>query len=545
MLAVSNISKSYGVKTVLQNVSFTVKTASRAALVGPNGCGKTTLLRILVGEDNPDSGSVRFTPSSISAGYLPQGLTFTDSETIGNYLSAHYINPTILSQQLEELAGQLACPNPPDDLLIEYDSLLQQIEATAQDEHRALTILAGLGLDHFPADTPLMHLSGGQKTRLALAGVLLSNPRFLIFDEPTNHLDIEMLEWLENWLQSLSTPMLIVSHDRAFLDNVATTILELDPVSHSIHEYPGNYSDYLAQKAAEAEHQWQMYLDQQGEISRLQSAAAHMRGLAKFKKGGKADSGDKFAKGFFANRSLGTVGRAKHIESRIDRLLTDEHIDKPRQTWQMKVEFGNTTPSGRDVVGLENATIGYPNCPPLLSDINAVVKYGQRVALIGPNGAGKTTLLRTITGKIAPQFGSIRLGSNVNIGYMAQEHENLDFRVDALTSLAHISPLSETELRSFLSKYLFKGDDVFTPVEQMSFGERSRLSLALLVARGCNFLMLDEPINHLDIPARVRFEEALKNFEGTVLAVVHDRYFITNFATAIWEARNQTIQQVA
>lgn len=545
MLAISNISKSYGVKTVLQNVSFTVKTASRAALVGPNGCGKSTLLRILMGEEKPDSGSVRFTPSSISAGYLPQGLTFTDSETIGNYLSAHYVDPTILSQQLEELAVQLAFPTPSDGLLVEYDMLLQQIEAAAQDEHRAQTILSGLGLNQFNADTPLMHLSGGQKTRLALAGILLSNPQFLIFDEPTNHLDIEMLEWLENWLQNLSTPMLIVSHDRAFLDNVATTILELDPVSHSVREYSGNYSDYLAQKSAEAEHQWQMYLDQQGEISRLQGAAAHMRGIAKFKKGGKADGGDKFAKGYFANRSLGTVGRAKHIEARVDRLLTEDRIEKPRQTWQMKVEFGDTAPSGRDVVILQNATIGYPNYPPLLSEINAVVKYGQRVALIGPNGAGKTTLLRTITGKLQPQSGEVRLGSNVQIGYMAQEHENLDFRVDALTSLAHISPLTETELRSFLSKYLFKGDDVFTPVEQMSFGERSRLSLALLVARGCNFLMLDEPINHLDIPSRVRFEESLKNFEGTVLAVVHDRYFISNFASTIWEVKNQTLIQVA
>ena len=464
---------------------------------------------------------------------------------MADYLSAHYVDPTTLSQQLEELASQLASPNPSDDLLIEYDLLLQQIEATAQDEHRAITILAGLGLDQFNADTPLLHLSGGQKTRLALAGVLLSNPRFLIFDEPTNHLDIEMLEWLENWLQNLSTPMLIVSHDRAFLDNVATTILELDPVSHSVREYSGNYSDYLAQKSAEAEHQWQMYLDQQGEISRLQGAAAHMRGIAKFKKGGKADGGDKFAKGFFANRSLGTVGRAKHIEARIDRLLTEDRIEKPRQTWQMKVEFSDTAPSGRDVVIFENATIGYPNYPPLLSEINAVVKFGQRVALIGPNGAGKTTLLRTITGKLQPQSGEVRLGSNVHIGYMAQEHENLDFQVDALTSLAHISPLTETELRSFLSKYLFKGDDVFTPVEQMSFGERSRLSLALLVARGCNFLMLDEPINHLDIPARVRFEESLKNFEGTVLAVVHDRYFISNFASTIWEVKKQSIQQVA
>jgi len=545
MLAVSNVSKSFGVKTVLQNLSFTVKPGSRTALVGPNGCGKSTLLRILVREETPDSGSVRSTPASLTIGYLPQGLAFSDTSTIGEYLSNHYTDSAVLSTQLAELASQLTIANPPDGLLDHYDLLLQQIESAAQDEHRMLAILSGLGLDRFPTSTPLKHLSGGQKPRLALAGVLLSNPQFLIFDEPTNHLDIEMLEWLEGWLQNLATPMLIVSHDRAFLDNVATSILELDPLTRSVREYLGNYTDYLDQKAAEQAHQWQMYLDQQGEIARLQGAAAHMRGLAKFKKGGKADSGDKFAKGFFANRSLGTVGRAKHIEARIDRLLTEDRVDKPRQTWQMKVEFGPTTPTGRDVVILEDAVIGYPGTPPLLSGVNAVVKYGQRIALIGSNGIGKTTLLRAITGQIPPLSGVVRLGSNVHIGYMAQEHENLDFQVDALTSLARISPLPETDLRSFLSKYLFKGDDVFTPIERMSYGERSRLSLALLVARGCNFLMLDEPINHLDIPARIRFEESLKNFDGAVLAVVHDRYFISNFASSIWEIREQNLHPIA
>jgi ATP-binding cassette, subfamily F, member 3 len=541
MLSVSNVSKSYGIKTVLQDISFTIKPGAHVSLVGPNGCGKTTLLRILTNQEPPDTGAVRFTPVSTTVGYLPQGIIFSEEETISDYLAHHRADTGKLLQRLENLALQLTTDTTDELVHEEYDLLLAQIEITAQNEHNVRTIMAGLGLDLFPAETPLRYLSGGQKTRLALAGVLVENPSFLILDEPTNHLDIEMLEWLESWLYQLPIALLIVSHDRVFLDHVAEVILELDANSHSIREYIGNYTEYLDKKASERQQQWQNYLDQQDEIGRLQHAAAHLRGIAKFRKGGKGDSGDKFAKGFFANRTLGTVGRAKHIEHRIDQLLHKDQLEKPGQTWQMKVEFGEIPSSGRDVVIIENASFGYPDYAPLVENVNLTLRYGERVAFIGPNGAGKTTVLRTVAGFLLPQKGLVRLGANVNLGYMAQEHENLDFTVNALISLATIRPLPETELRAYLSKFLFKGDDVFTPIEQMSYGERSRLALALLVARGCNLLMLDEPINHLDIPARVCFEEALANFDGTVLAVVHDRYFIAAFASHIWELKNHSI----
>ena len=333
---------------------------------------------------------------------------------------------------------------------------------------------------------------------------------------------------------------MVVSHDRTFLDHTATSILEIDPKSHKSRLYAGNYSDYLEQKMAEHDRRWQEYTDQQDEIYRLRAAASHIRGLANFRRGGKADSGDKFAKGFFANRSLGTVKRAKQIEKRVEHLLNEDRVEKPKPDWEMKIEFSDISESGRDVIALEHLTIGYGDLA-LLEDLNLVLHYGQRVALIGPNGSGKTTLLKTILGKIPPLAGRLRLGTNVNPGYMAQEQENLDPGLNSLQTVQKLISQSETEARSFLSKFLFKGDDVFIPVSSLSYGERSRLSLARLVATGCNLLMLDEPINHLDIPARSRFEQALKAFEGTVLAVVHDRYFIQGFATTIWQVNGKNL----
>jgi ATPase subunit of ABC transporter with duplicated ATPase domains len=414
---------------------------------------------------------------------------------------------------------------------------------------------------------------------LALAGVLLSSPQLLLLDEPTNHLDIDMLEWLEDWLtrtvsSARRSAALIVSHDRAFLDRTATDILEIDPQTHSLRSFPGDYSDYLEQKLAERERQWTAYSDQQEEIARLKRAASVVRGKAKFKRGGKGDSGDKFAKGFFANRTLETMRRAKQLERRLDRLLTDERVEKPRQSWQMKLDFGDTPTSGKDVLVMEGLSVGYrieqgnkesgvrgigergvgdkgrgvhSDGPSeelvLLRDLNLHVRQRARIAVVGPNGSGKTTLLRTVAGILPPLAGKVRLGANVRPGYMAQEQENLDPQLDAFTTLQRLAPFSETEVRSFLHLFLFSGDDVFIPVGKLSFGERARLSLAGLVASGCNLLLLDEPINHLDIPSRARFEQALAEFTGAVMAVVHDRYFIQGFATEIWEVREGGIRK--
>jgi ATP-binding cassette subfamily F protein 3 len=538
MLTVHSLSKSYGIDTIFQDVTFNLNSGERLGLVGPNGCGKTTLLRILAGVERADSGGFHFNPPGLRLGYLPQGLTPAPGETLSGFLD--HMTGDLLSSgtRLEDLATALAAQPEDADLQREYDTFLVRIQAAAQLQGQLNETLESLGLGDFPLNTPMERLSGGQKTRLALAGVLLSSPQLLLLDEPTNHLDIDMLEWLEDWL--VNSPLkrnaasLIVSHDRAFLDQTITGILEMDPQTHTVRAYEGNYSEYLRQKLAEQERHWQAYTDQQEEIARLRSAAELVRGQAVFRKGGKADTGDKFAKGFFANRSRGTVARAKNIEGRLDKLLNEERIEKPRQSWQMKLDLSHAPTSGRDVIMLENLSIGYDNNA-LVTDLNLQARYGQHIALIGPNGAGKTTLLRTISGALPPLAGQVRLGSGVRVGYMAQEQETLEAESDALTILRGLAPFNETEARAFLHQFLFSGDEVFTPVGKLSFGERARLALACLVASGCNLLLLDEPINHLDVPSRARFEQALATFEGTVLAVVHDRYFIQSFASEIWE----------
>jgi ATP-binding cassette subfamily F protein 3 len=537
MLSVHQISKSFGVEIILREISFNLNRGERLGLVGPNGCGKTTLLQILVGEETPDSGMVTFNSPDLRLGYLPQGMLPEPEETIGSYLGLVEDGAPVLALQVEQLAKELVENGSLHaDVQHAYDRALAELAIAESSARRAPGVLARLGLGDYPIETPAEILSGGQKTRLALAKVLLSEPQLLLLDEPTNHLDIDMLEWLEGWLNDFSGAALIVSHDRTFLDRTATSILEIDGRTHTLKTYSGNYTTYLEQKLAETDRQRQAYIDQQEEIARLKSAAAAMRQDAAFKKGGKGDSGDKFAKGFFANRTKGTVKKAKNIEKRIETLLTDERLEKPHQEWQMKLEFGETPGSGRDVLILEGLTVGYGDLV-LLENIDLTVRFGARAALIGPNGSGKTTLLRTIAGKISPLKGQARLGSAVRLGYMTQEQEELNPGLNALETLRNLAPVSETGARTFLHRFLFSGDDVFTPVGSLSYGERARLVLSCLVASGCNFLLLDEPINHLDIPSRTRFEQALQGFEGTVLAVVHDRYFIQGFATEIWEVR--------
>jgi ATP-binding cassette, subfamily F, member 3 len=536
MLTVHNISKSFGINQVLLNISFTLNSGEKAALVGPNGVGKTTLLRILTGTEKPDRGSVQFNPPDLSLGYLPQGGNFTNGETFGDFIRRSQGDLPALTARLESLASSIVNSSDPG-LQTEYDKVLGQIKDLTDIAGKVPSIIASLGLVNIPSHLQLSSLSGGQKTRLGLAGILLTNPRLLLLDEPTNHLDFEMLDWLENWLTNSRFTVLFVSHDRTFLDRVAGTILEIDPSTHELKVYPGNYSAYLEQKEFERQKHWQEYSDQQTQIKQLTNAARHIRGIAKFKKGGKADTGDKFAKAFFANRSLATVKRAKNIEERVEKLLTEDHVEKPRSTWQMKMSFPTTHESGRNVLVLDHLSIGYGETA-ILSNLNAVLQYGERAALIGPNGCGKTTLLRTAAGLLPPITGKCRLGASVKCGHITQEQEEFLPDLNAVTTLQHDASLNENDARTYLHKYLFTGDEVFTEVRNLSYGQRSRLALACLVAQGCNFLLLDEPLNHLDLPSRAQFEQALADFEGTILTAVHDRYFIERYATRLWLIKN-------
>ncbi len=541
MLSAHHLSKSYGINPILNNISFSLSTGDRVGLIGPNGCGKTTLLRILVGEEQPDKGVVVHTYPDLRIGYLAQGLDLEPGQTIQSALGSAFVSTEELETRVARLATALA--SAPDDskLQTRYDQALQLLSTSSL---QPVKVLAALGLAEFDPRTLIQQLSGGQKTRLMLARILLDEPHLLLLDEPTNHLDLEMLAWLEGWLSRFKGAVLVISHDRAFLDNTVTRVLELDPVTHSLQQYDGNYSAYVEQKLVDGEKQLQSYQDQQNQLAQLRAAAAHIRGLTRMKKGGKADPSntDGFSVGFFGNRATKNVaGRAKHIEKRIEQILTEEHIEKPRPSWQMKLEFETPGNLGKDVVIAQDLSVGYLAHQPLLSGLDFYIRAGQRIALTGPNGCGKTTLLRTIAGQLAPLAGNVRLGASVSLGYMTQEQETLDPDRSALEMVQRVSSFNQTEARNFLHYFLFSGDDPLRPSGDLSFGERARLQLALLVSRGCTFLLLDEPLNHLDIPSRARFEQALENFEGTVLAVVHDRYFIERFASDIWLVEQQTL----
>ena len=536
MLSAHHIIKTYGIHTVLQDITFSVSAGERIGLIGPNGCGKTTLMRILAGLEQPDSGSVAHTRPDLRIGYLAQGFTLDPSMTIAEACAP--VSHPAPEATLVELAASLTA-NPSDKALqTRYDEAITRLSTF---DVRPSDVLIPLGLAGLSPDHRVGELSGGQKTRLLLAQILLSEPNLLLLDEPTNHLDIQMLEWLEDWLNSFHGAALIVSHDRAFLDNTVSSILELDQSTYGLKQYAGNYSAYSEQKLIEQEHQLEEYADWKAEIARLQKAAIRVRSVARNKPHNKTEN-DTWAPGFFANRTKETVKKAKHIEARVDRLLTDDRVERPRSDWQMKLNFTAPQHLSRDVLVTENLSIGYPGQAPLLTGLRLQVSGGQRVALTGPNGCGKTTLLRTIAGKLEPVAGSVRLGGTVKLGYMAQEQELLDPHKSPLEIIQAAGAFNPTRARTFLHAFLFSGDAPLRSCGEMSYGERARLELALLIARGCTFLLLDEPVNHLDIPSRAHFEQALNNYAGTVLAVVHDRYFIERFATDIWAIENGVCQ---
>ncbi len=539
MLTAHHIHKTYGIQPILQDISFSVSNSERIGLIGPNGCGKTTLMRILAGIEQPDSGTVASTRPNLRIGYLAQGMDFEPDQTLQTALSLNPVSQGELEAEIESLA--LALTSTPNDATLHkrYDSIILQFS----NLQSLPAVLAPLGLSDIPLDTLIAHLSGGQKTRLMLARVLFEEPHLLLLDEPTNHLDIEMLEWLESWLNRFQGPALIVSHDRAFLDNTVTSILELDPKTQSLKAYSGDYTDYLDSKQKEYEKQYTEYHDQIDELKKLHNAARHLRRIAQFKKGGKADTNDKFAKGFFGNRTTHTARRALRIEKRIEETLEEDRKEKPIQSWQIKMDFGAPAHQSKDVLITNLLSIGYTLDNPLLENLNLHIRAGQRIGLTGANGTGKTTLIRTIAGKLNPLAGSLKLGMTVKVGYMSQEQESLSPNLNALQTIQSVAMLNETEARNFLHYFLFKGDDALRPTSELSFGERARLQLGLLIAQGCTFLLLDEPINHLDIPSRARFEEALTNFKGTILAVVHDRYFLERFATEVWNVKDRQIEK--
>ena len=516
MLTVHQIYKSYGIQPILRDVSFSINAGERVGLIGPNGCGKTTLLKILAGLDSPDLGTITRTSPNLRIGYLAQGLNLAEEQTIQSVLNLVPVNSAGLEEDIAKLAAALIS-EPKNPILQErYDSILCKM---TNPSSQPLVVLASLGLAEYSLDTPIKFLSGGQKTRLMLAYILLNEPQILLLDEPTNHLDIGMLEWLEDWLTDFPGSALIVSHDRAFLDNTVNSILDLNPDTHNLRFYLGNYSDYLTQSIKEKEKRLSAYRDQEYkirsmklDISRTKQQAHRVEITTTPRQPGVRRIAKKVA------------AKAKSREKKLERYMeSEDRIGKPKPSWQIKLEFESQETLSKNVLVTENLSIGYLREKPLLSGLNLHIRSGQHIVLTGSNGAGKTTLIQTIVGKVQPLTGNLLLGPSVKLGYMAQEQELLNPKLSALQTLQAISPFNETEARNFLHYFLFENDDPLRPLHDLSFGERARLQLGLLVAQGDTFLLLDEPINHLDIPSRSRFEQALSKFKGTVLAVVHDR----------------------
>lgn len=528
MLTAHGLSKSYSTSVLLNHITFSINPGDRIGLIGPNGSGKTTLLRLLAGAEPPDAGTVVRTPPDLRVGYLAQGFEPAAGQTLGDLLHEHAGNPARLATDLA--AADEALARSPDDATLQhtYQTLLDRLALA--DTGQPYSVLADLGLGTLSLDAVADELSGGQKTRLALALVLMRRPQLLLLDEPTNHLDMGMLEWLAEWLMNYEGAALIVSHDRSILDLTVTRIADLDPLTGTIHEYNGNYSDYLEQFHNRQDRQRSAWRDQQAEVRRIRQDIIRAQEQAS-----RVESTTKPNQPHVRRIAKKVARKAKSRENKLDRYLASgDRVEKPPLMWQMKLEFDKEAHVGRDVVSLHDVDIGYSPAVRLLTGLELSVRAGQRIALTGPNGTGKTTLLRTIAGLLPPLRGTVRLGASVQIGVMSQEQELLDPRATPLETILGAAELSETDARSFLHYFLFEGDDALRPIRLLSFGERSRLTLARLVVEGCTFLLLDEPINHLDIPSRTRFEQALSQYTGTILAVVHDRYFIERFATDIW-----------
>ena len=543
MLQVSNVCKRYADVSVLENVSFIANPGEQLGLIGPNGCGKTTLLRIIAGEERPDSGSVRFNQPGLRLGYLEQGQSHAEQDTLADFIQIGEKAIDAAAARVAELAQALATARGTAQarLMEAYGEALAELEVLGETQtprHEVEAILAGLGLDDVSLETPVANLSGGQKTRLGLARLLGQRPQILLLDEPTNHLDIEALDWLEAWLRDYRGAALIVSHDRTFLDHTVTRILDLDPATYTVVEYTGNYSDYIEAWERDREKQWARWRDQRAETRRIKQDIARTRNQAL-----RVELTTTPSQPTIRRYAKKVAKKAKSREKKLERYLQgEERLERPGRTWQMKLEFEDTPQSGQDVLVLEDVAVGYEG-EPLVRAVDQVLRAGERIAMVGPNGAGKTTLLRAIAGELEPLAGRMRLGTNVRLGYYAQEQETLDPDSTPLETVVEVASMSETDVRSFLHYFLFTGDEVFAPVETLSYGERARLVLARLVATGCNFLLLDEPVNHLDIPSRAQFEQAMRAFEGTVLAVVHDRYFIHGFATGIWAIQDGTLRR--
>ncbi|WP_298705798.1 ABC-F family ATP-binding cassette domain-containing protein [uncultured Veillonella sp.] len=493
------LSKSFGVRSVFSNVSFEIKRGERVGLVGPNGAGKSTLMKCILGIEDLDDGQV-VKDSATTIGYLQQDINLGD-ESLAVEIQKAFADVQHWEQELHAVTKELEISPQNESLLKRLEQIQDRLEWLGGYDYEMQTrrIAYGLGFSDEDLTKSVSEFSGGQKTRINLAKALVRRPNFLFLDEPTNHLDMDMLEWLENYLTSYGGGILIISHDRYFLDRVTTRIVELD---HEVAQsYRGNYSRYVEQREAQRKAQQTAYDKQQEYIRKTEEYI------------------DKYRAGIKSKMARGR-------QSQLNRL---ERLDAPESSENLKFVFPKAQISADKVLTVEELFLAY-GTRDIVEDVSFMIRRGEAVALIGPNGAGKSTILKAIVGDLQPEAGFIDLGSRVSIGYFSQDHEELHPNWSVAEEIMSEFNYSEEKARNVLGMFLFRGDDVFKLVKELSGGERARLSLLKLFLQGDNFLILDEPTNHLDIPTREVVEEALMNFSGTLLVISHDRYFLDKVA---------------
>lgn len=518
ILSCNNISKSFGTDVIIKSCSFNIEDHEKAAIVGINGAGKSTLLKIITGIEPADTGLVTLAKDK-TLGYLSQQQNLNSDNTIYDELLSVKQYILDMEAQLRSIENQMKSADDTalETLMKKYSDLNHEFELNNGYAYKSeiTGVLKGLGFAEEDFTLNVNTLSGGQKTRVALGRLLLSKPDIILLDEPTNHIDMESISWLENYLLNYSGAVLIVAHDRYFLDKIVSKIIELDNGNATV--FSGNYTDYASKKAILRNMQLKEYLNQQREIKHQEEVITKL-------------------KQFNREKSI------KRAESREKMLNKMEFVDKPEiLNDKMDIKLEPNVISGNDVLTVDNLTKGFDGTV-LFDNICFQIKRGERVALIGSNGTGKTTILKLINGIIPADSGSIYLGAKVNIGYYDQEHHVLDPDKTIFDEIRDAYPdLNNTQIRNTLAAFLFTNEDVFKYIKDLSGGERGRVSLAKLMLSNANFLILDEPTNHLDITSKEILENALNSYTGTVLFVSHDRYFINSTATRIIELANKTV----
>ena len=518
ILTATDLAKTFAAVEIFSGIGFQIAAREHVALVGVNGAGKSTILKMVAGVEHPDEGTIT-RPSGLRVTYLPQEARFESGLGLRAETRTAFAEVLAAGERMRQIEAAMGTAGDAEleGLLAEYDALQSRFEAARgyDIEHRVDEVLHGLGFTDAQYDEPVSRLSGGQKTRVALAKALLADPDLLLLDEPTNHLDLEMLEWLETFLRSWPGACLIVSHDRYFLDRVTSRTLDL--AFGRLEDYPAPYARYLDLRAERIERRLKEYEEQQAFIARTEEF------IRKYKAG---------------QRSREAKGR----ETRLNRM---ERIERPRQHDALSLKMGAAKRSGRVALSTTPLHVGYTDADGtqqvLVQTPSLEIERGDRVGLLGPNGSGKTTLLRTLTGALRALKGRYELGTNVKVGYYAQTHEQLHREGTPLTVIQRAQSMSEEGARTFLGRFLFSEDDVYKRVDTLSGGERSRLALAVLLLQQANLLILDEPTNHLDIQARETLESMLRDFDGTILFVSHDRYFMDRIATKIWSIEGRKI----